>query len=366
MIRLTAQIDLIGGKDPLQLFGVDNYPRSSASSSPYAVLNKRIIMPKSIMLLGVSRFSDMAGLSSGQADYFIGGVNADAEGNVQPLTLNLYGITTQSVTIAFDTIYNRHPKSITANGKVYYDDDAVFTISDVPLYPNIPDHIEITIDNWNAPNYPIVITGIYQKITLDINKRNLISMERTIKERSDYNLPSFGIISNSAQIEFRDADGEVKDYAEKMLLTSDLDVRLYISDTLSNKSRQIGKFETREWDYDAENRTVAVSLKDDLEEWQDIAINQVGYNHRNPTKVFSNLGELYTYLHSETPDKYEMLPLNALDEATRNHLNSCTVPYPLLRQGSLWEQWDKLCVAGSSYIYKTDSGKTTCVYRNGA
>lgn len=365
MIRLTAQIDLIGGEDTLSLFGVDNYPRSSASASPYAVVNNKIA-PKSIMLLGVSQFSDMAGLSSGKADYFIGGVNADSEGNVQPLTLNLYGITTQSVTIAFDTVYNRHPKSITANGKVYYDDDAVFTISDVPLYPNIPDHIEITIDNWNTPNYPIVITGIYQKITLDINKRNLISMERTIKERSDYNLPSFGIISNPAQIEFRDADGEIKDYAEKMLLTSDLAVRLYISDTLSKKSRQIGKFETREWDYDAENRTVAVSLKDDLEEWQEITIEAIPYDARKPNKVYKNLKELYLWLYQRTPEKYNMSKFSELNADTQQALENYIVEYPILEAGTLWQGWQKLCEACGAYIYKGGDGKTKLNYTYGA
>lgn len=279
-----------------------------------------------------------------------------------------------SLSIQFDTVNNRHPKTIKIDGQEYIDDDPVFTI--VNLTP-APVHT-IYIDNWNTPLFPIVITGIYAEIAIEIDRRNIISLERTIFDRSDLKLPSWGIISNTGNIEFNDTDGEIRDYAEQLLLQSGLKCEIKLNNTLvDGASQTIGVFETDEWDYDNDNRVVSVSLKDDLEEWQDINVEGFSYN-----PIMTDIGyeekilrRFYNYLWEITSNRvyggikgkgnYNMLAFEELDYETRQHIVDIYIQYPLLASGSLWQQWTKLCQVGQLHIYKNNDGVIVCRYNGG-
>ena len=249
--------------------------------------------------------------------------------------------------------------------KEIFDDDSIFTIQ---IPENISNIVTLEIPNWNAPNFPLVISGIYTNISLDINRRNLISFSRSIFDRSDHKRPSYGIISNTGNIEFNDLNGEIADYAEQLLLTSDLSVVAHLNNTLAKTSEKIGVFETREWDYDNDNRSVSVSLKDDLEEWQDISVEGFSYDPRKPFNILENgtMADLYRWLYNATPSKYKMLSLAELDEQTRTILGSTSIRYPLLESATLWRQWQKLCEVCALYIYKNNEGRTVCTYTYGS
>ena len=266
-----------------------------------------------------------------------------------------------SLTIAFDTVNNRHPNKIFIDGKEYIDDDAIFTVSDLePLSSHT-----IVIDNWNSPNYPLVITGIYAEVSIEIDRRNLISISRSIFDRSDLKLPSWGIISNAGNIEFTDLDGEIRDYAEQLLLESGLKCEIFLNNTLANAQEKIGLFETDEWDYDNDNRVVSVSLKDDLEEWQDINVAEISYDPRNPEH--NPFKWLYEKLWAITTanNNYDMLSFDKLDESTQDILSNTYIQYPLLESGSLWQQWTKLCEVCQLHIYKDNNGVVVCSYNGG-
>jgi hypothetical protein len=282
---------------------------------------------------------------------------------LSPYEIEVSGNEIKALTIAFDTINNRHPYSIKIDGEEYVDDDAIFTIN----LQSANSH-KISIDNWNAPSYPLVIMGIYVDITIEVDYAKLISLDRSIFDRSDTELPSYGIISNSGSLSFNDLNGEIKDYAEQMLLTSDLKVVISLNNTLAKTEQKVGTFETRDWDYDNDNRSVSVSLSDDLEEWQDIQIEGFGYDQRQPYKVLGrgSMADLYDWLHKRTPSKYDMLSYEELDESTKEILYNTTIQYPVLKSGSLWQQWTKLCEVCALYIYKNNDNKTVCSYTYGS
>ncbi len=98
----------------------------------------------------------------------------------------------------------------------------------------------------------IVLTAkIYISETeiIEIDRRNILSMESSIFDRSDLKLPSFGIISNVGKIEFNDADGQIRDYAEELLLQSGLQCEIKLNNTLDEDAvERIGLFETDQWD----------------------------------------------------------------------------------------------------------------------
>lgn len=298
-----------------------------------------------------------------KVDYFVSRINSDNNGNIEGgFKLTISGAYISVLTVAFDDYNNNFPTVIYVDGVKHYNENAIFTVATEENYYHI-----VQFDNWNKPNAPVVITGIYVDIDIELNRRNLIDLETTIFDRSDYTLPSYGIISNTGNLTFNDTNGEIKDYAEQGLLTSDLKVEITLADTLTKKSEQIAVMETSEWDYDNDSKTVSVSLQDDLVEWQDIQTENINYDPRNPFKTLPNrnMADLYAWLHERTPSKYNMVSFNELDEKTQDILTNTTVLYPFLYATDLWSQWTKLCQVCALYIYK-DKDKTLCNYTYGS
>lgn len=363
MITLTARIDLISGNNGALSSVSSEISKNNISSEIGAILGSKS-QGSNPFILGASKLGDGSTLSD-KVDYFIGGVASNKNGVFeQPYEITISGKDITSFTIEFDKVNNRHPNTIKIDNLEYSDDDTIFTVN----VPSADTHT-IIIDNWNSPNYPLVIMGIYVEISIDINYRNLIALNRSIAYRGDTKLPSYGIISNTGNLEFNDLTGEIKDYAEQMLLTSDLKVVINLNNTLADTHEQVGIFETRDWDYDNDNRSVSVFLKDDLEEWQDIQVQGLNYDPREPFKIIADgkLSNIYRWLQNKeiTPEKYQMLAFEQLDEKTQNILENTIIQYPFLDSGTLWEQWQKLCEVCGLYIYKNNAGKTVCTYSYG-
>ena len=354
MITLTARIDLISRNNGTLGGITTNLSKNNISGEIGAVLGvkKQVENP---FIFGASVFGD-GSMFCDSVDYYIGDVSSNESGFFEtPYVFTISGNQINSITLAFDTANDRHPNTISVDGVVYNDDDAIFT-----MQLEKADIHTITIDNWNSPNFPLVLSGVYINISINVDNRSLIALSREIFDRSDYKLPSYGIISNVGELEFNDLNGEIRDYAEQMLLTSDLKVYIYLNNTLSKTTKQIAEMETRDWDYDNDNRSVSVSLKDDLEEWQDIYVETIDYDPRNPNQVLENgtMKDLYNWLQhwSKTPVKYNMLTFNQLSETTQNILKNTKIIYPVLESGTLWQQWQKLCEVCGLYIYKNNVG----------
>ena len=201
-----------------------------------------------------------------------------------------------------------------------------------------------------------------------VDKRNILSLETSIIDRSDISLPSWGIISNRGSLTFADYDETVRGYADDLRLSDNAKVVVYLTNTITQSVKEIKNFLPSDWDYDSNSRTVSVSLKDDLEEWQNIQIDGFDYDVRNPKKVLQNqsMEDLYKWLYDRTPTKYNMKQCDALDNITKEILKTTIIQYPLLKSDKLWAQWNKLCCTCGLYIYKSTQGETTCAYNYGA
>lgn len=201
---------------------------------------------------------------------------------------------------------------------------------------------------------------------IEVDRRNMLSIDRSIFDRSDLKLPSFGIISNTGNIEFNDNDGRVLQYAESLKLQAGQKCELWLNNTLvEGASERIGLFETDQWNYDNDSRVVSVSIKDDLEEWQEIDVQGINYDPRNTEpKSFS---WLYEYLWGITTanGNYDMLSISELDLETQEVLLKTYIQYPFLESGKLWQQWTKLCQVCQLHIYKNSDGRIVCRYNGG-
>lgn len=184
-----------------------------------------------------------------------------------------------------------------------------------------------------------------------IDLHNLLSLESELFDRSDLKMPSWGIISNKGKIGFNDPNKRFLGYANNGVLVEGAPVKIILSNTLVNGATEVvAERETDQWDYDNDNRTVSVTLKDDLEEWQEITIDGIDYDPRNP--VARNLKYFYVYLWEMTQGNYNMLSFAQLDTETQSVLENTYVQYPLLESGTLWQSWDKLAQVAQAHIYK--------------
>jgi hypothetical protein len=172
-------------------------------------------------------------------------------------------------------------------------------------------------------------------------------MNRSIFDRADLKLPSWGILSNVGSMEFIDTDYEVRDYVEQELLVAGSKIEITLSNTLSETKEEIGIFYSDTWDYDNDNRKVTVSLKDDLEEWQNILLDEYSL------KENQTMYDVYLHLVSKTPKKW----IFYLDEDTKIFLQSIICKYTYLESSNLWSQWNKLCEIAMLHIYKNNENK---------
>lgn len=196
-----------------------------------------------------------------------------------------------------------------------------------------------------------------------INHRNSISIERTISDRSDFKLPSFGIISNKGNLRFVDGDRAVKRLAEQRKLRGGMEISIYLQDTISKAKASVGEFITGEWDYDEDNFNVSVKLKDELVELQDIVVPKKSYDHTQEHDL--SFEWLYNYLYAITPQKYNFLTFEELDSETQSVLSNNKLQYAYWEEKSLWAFWNDLCVACFCHIYKNNQGKTVLRYNGG-
>jgi hypothetical protein len=361
MITLTAKINLLSGDNKALSLGSNDLSGNNISSNLSNVVGGKT-KGSNPFIIGASKLGDGSTFSDGE-NYFIGDQPSNGNGyfvNPYSIIINDKNATLTSLTIEFDSTNGRHPKKIVVDGVEFYDENAIFTVGNLTTSTS---HT-IYIDNWNSPLYPLVINGIYTGLTIEIDRQNIISLEGPIFDRSDLKLPSFGIISNTGNIEFNDLNGEIRNYAEQLLLQSGLSCEIRLNNTLvDGASEVVAKMETDQWDYDNDNRVVSVSIKDDLEEWQDINVAEIPYNPRKvESKPFS---WLYEHLWAITNPNYPMQSLKKLDEETYGVLTNTYIKYPMLESGTLWKQWTKLCQACQLHIYKNSDGVVVCRYNGG-
>lgn len=237
--------------------------------------------------------------------------------------------------------------------------------------------VKLKIEKINAKNTPLTVSGIYFNVDDEIytiNRKNIISIESSIMDRSDLKTPSFGVISNNGFVEVTDYDGKLLTQINNGILSSGNKIEIFLRNTLvENAIQKIGEFETESFDYDNDNRSVRINVKDDLEEWQEINVDGVIFDPRDLTsKPFSFF---YNYLWKITSNRnynseigsgnYNMLALGELDEKTKNILKNTYTQYPILNSGNLWQQWTKLCQACQLHIYKNSDGVIVCRYNGG-
>lgn len=383
MITLTAKIELLGASTAQK---TRNSGGMSATVTADAInissgigdtINKRPIGKKFFRLCSTPfkiPFKNQGTLQT-KLPYFVGRFGSDVNANINIILTLPEGV--KQFNIVFDEANDIYPSTIYLSTTKPGATNSPYTVYSANQQVTIPDDIFNNLGNsqlkisisklYSRDKQLLVIQSIYTQVDIDIDYRMLTSLSTSIVDREDTKYPSYGIVSNTGLMEFIDGNGEILEYINKELIKSGMQVRVFLNNTLTDSHEQVALFETDEWRYDNENRVVSVSLKDDLEEWQDIYVEGIPYNPLQ--KLSQPLSWFYEYLWILTDRRangnYTMQSLTELDNATKEILETIYVEYPLLNSGSLWQQWDKLCKAGQLHIYKNSEGIVVCRYNGG-
>ena len=373
MIRMTAEIEIYpsnGGE--IQSVSIVPEPEGtnvSASIGSVVSMHKSGSNP---FIFGASKLNNGEVFSS-EEDYYIGKQlsNSETGAFTTPYVLTFDVKYKENVSVSpscriiFDTYYNAYSKNITVdlyrNGS-FLDTSSAITNSSPYFIFNLgyeisvttSDVIEfrVTMSDWSIPGYPLRIQGIYTGLSIYGDRRNLLSISAPIKDRSDNEQPSYGIISNAGTLSLVDGTREIKEYARLGLLTSDLDVQLWLEDTQSKKKQSLGKFKTEKWSYDNINFEVTVEFKDDLEKLQNYTYNGTALKSNS-----FNFLQIYNLLKEKIEETEDSYSFGELDISTSYVLSEISCLYPYLESGSFWEQLTKLCNIAGIHIYKNDKEK---------
>lgn len=360
MITIKARIKLSKNGGTINSI-TSNAEGNNISSPMSSVLGKRSVTVQNPFILGVSILGSGATYYADTLPYFMGSQISNEYGVfAEPYTFTISGVNITQFIITFDTTHNAYPNSITVDGKTYTDDDAVWEI----IVDRASTHT-ITINNWNKLNSPLIITSIYADLNIEIDRNNLVSFESDISSEANVNQPTYGIISNPANIVFNDFNEQVLDLITKKLLHSGIAVTAYLDNDMANAQEAVANMFIQSLSYDNNNRQVNIALKDNLEEWQKIIISPLEID---VTKIETQKAKYYyDYLYNKSLEltNVKMLSFNQLDSLTRSILNNTTITYPILDQGTLWDNWNKLCELCLLHIHINNEGIAVVQYNNG-
>ena len=343
MIKLTAQIKVIDGGGLVKSVQMNNEPNNIGSdiSSVMGVERQaRLSAFSGYSLVGDGSFYDT------KVDYYVGSVAADENGDFETsyeLTISLDGSASRPLTLCFDNARGQHPRTIIVNGTTEYEvTDSKVTIDTIDGSSTQT----ITISNWTEPKAPLVITGIYTSLILDLDYTRIADIEVPHIERSNIDKPSYGIYSNSGSLQIVDSKGEVQYYTEKRMLTNGNEITVAIENTLNGFKQTVGVFNTTDWDYDYIGATASCTLSEGLIELQETNFADVPLE----VGVIVSGEDTYKMLYNATPSKYNFLHYDDLSVRTKARLSSITMPMFFVNEGSLWTQWTKLCELCRGYI----------------
>ena len=172
-------------------------------------------------------------------------------------------------------------------------------------------------------------------------------------------MPSYGVVSSSCNLVFNDYDYTIKNLATAKGLKKNIKAEFFICENISKTEQKIGEYFTSKWNYNNNSREVNVTLKDPLEKMQDIIVD--GFSFDPLYGKSQNAKHFFDYLYAITiSNGIPMRAFNEYEIFLQNQITTFTIPYPFLKQATLWRQWEKFCEALCFNMYwEHNIGKAT-------
>lgn len=373
MITLNANIKISGSLIELLSDKSSFYYNSISGELP---LNEQKEC-KNPFIIGASKLGDGSTFYD-KLDYYIGKSSNNSGNFDDDYKLEIKIKTDISyVIIYFDTVNNRHPKTLTVKGKNIEDNEITCNNSSmvVPLNNSKDNTYTIVIDNWNAPNYPIIISGFSTEKELNFDKSNIISCDFSRNSRSNNYIVSYGLISNNGNITIQDKNNEIGDLLENNILQDEKNRKIIISlnNSLSKeKNRKLATFFIETFDYNKLSKELSISFGDKLTMLQEVKLS-LYVNPLNFYETITNgkVSEIYEFIveknNTTLLDKcgFKMVEFSNLDTKTQNILSNTIIHIPYLEEDTFWNCLVKISQVCGLYFYMDIDNNLTCCYTNG-
>lgn len=263
-----------------------------------------------------------------------------------------HGLPTLGAYFIFDSVNNEFPSKIklemhpSSGGEIVtkiYDITSSMTWVNFYFEDSNYDgnaYLYVTVLDWNKENRPVRIEAVFVTPIIEVNKSSLQSLERNLSSSSSCKEPSYGVISNNAQLTVLDIDGRIKSLIEDGMLNSTLHVEIRLVDTLSDVSDPVLKYDASEFSYDNNNLTLSVSMTDGLEALQDKDIGYIAVDKN--TSLARTIQEFVPY----------SVAITVIDEELYNIYSSKDYVY----SGTVWDNLNQLCNSNCIKAYVNERG----------
>lgn len=343
MITLSARISPAKDASVLFLSGESYVGNTNVSTELNNVINKKS-SGDNVFLLGLTKFKERGTYVDDKVDYYIGDIFSDSNGSFSSIYEFSLKTTADAsfVVIYFDTFNNEYPPTVIVDYNTTYYLNSPTLCLKIDGYET---H-SISIPNWNKPNRPLVINGV--QTFVDVNNRNLISIDFSGQDRSDTSLPSFGIKSNSGYLEMFDTDGIIESMRNLGVLSNSA-INIYLN--AKDRQDQIGGFYISNIDKNRQTLKTKIDFQDILLSWENIEIRSYPLNEfLEGISSYDFINKILeendiTMVHSRDGERY--------------------IPYPYIEGGSAWAVLTKFCELTGSYICCDKIGMPTMHYNGG-
>lgn len=181
---------------------------------------------------------------------FSDGANTATPGSVE-CVIEITGRNIDFLVVEFDAVAKQWATVITVNGRKHYNTGARFVWSGAAT-----NKIKLTVLEWNAPGYPVRITGISNRLTIEWSNECIEELTRGHQCTADNTKIEFGLIGQYGSITVRDIDGDQMELAQNKVLKKSMPIKIYMGDKL------IGLYIADEWKYDFNAKKLKVQLID--------------------------------------------------------------------------------------------------------
>jgi hypothetical protein len=216
-------------------------------------------------LLGISSFKDKSTFVNESVDYFISRNVSNDNGEFDSTqTFSFTPTSSTTFIIIYFNLFNKeYPPNVILNNTVSYNLNS--PVLCLPVEAGKEN--TIYIKTWNKPNRPLVIQGI--QTFVEIKNSELISVDFSGQDRSDTNLPSWGIKSNSGNLEMFDTYGIIENMRKIGALTNSA-INIYLN--AGSRQEQIGGFYISNMEKNRQTLKTKINFQDILLSWENIEV----------------------------------------------------------------------------------------------
>lgn len=269
------------------------------------------------------------------------------------VTLEVRGENIDSIIIYGDKNANQFPTKAYRDGNpndIIYSDDATWAIK----FDNVASSHAITFLEWNRANYNACINYVAElKKELTLDKSWIKSVESLSQSTGQPKEIYYGVTPSSGSLEIIDRDGEIKDYLQDGILSvSKLPIELYAN------GKKLQNHISEDGDY-SNDGILSIRMTNELSSWNTLYFK--GMPLQSNLSLYDILKIVLKSINIEETDINNMLLGHVYDNSStktiKEHLESITIPYSYLNDGTVRDTIQKICDIAQLSVIQDSEGK---------